>query len=78
MQTDKTIRVRHEDTPERFVIVIHALTAIGGSILSVAIHIVGTPDLKTRGIAALWARVKEIDGRLAGHPGQHIRPEVQS
>ena len=37
-------------------------------------------DLQTRGIAlhaAMSAWVKEIEGRPAGRPGQHIRSEVQ-
>ncbi|HRQ59269.1 MAG TPA: hypothetical protein PLN31_17775 [Azoarcus taiwanensis] len=45
MQTDKTIRVRHENTPEQFAIVIQAMTAIGGNILSVATHHVGSTHI---------------------------------
>lgn len=38
MQTDKTIRVRHENVPEQFVAVIQAITAVGGDIIGVATH----------------------------------------
>jgi malate dehydrogenase (oxaloacetate-decarboxylating) len=41
MHTDKTIRVRHESTPEQFAAVIGALTGVGANILSVLTHHVG-------------------------------------
>lgn len=41
MQTDKTIRVRHENTPEQFAAVVQAITAVGGNIIAVATHHVG-------------------------------------
>ncbi|MBL8758801.1 MAG: NAD-dependent malic enzyme [Phycisphaerae bacterium] len=41
MQTDKTLRVRHENTPEQFAAVVQAITAVGGNIISAATHHVG-------------------------------------
>ncbi len=41
MQTDKIIRVRHENTPEQFAMVIEAMTAVDGNIISVATQHVG-------------------------------------